>query len=207
MPTSAPVDAAPSAAPATGAPVSALAGAAALKVEEKAPESKAPAKLELKAPAGFEAHVEAFSKTAAELGLDGEKAQKAFDQVVAIDAARTKASEDAFAAQDAKWAAELQADAEIGGAKFKGAMGDVNRALKRFGGPMGEGQRVAPLAALLHQAGLGNHPLVLKAFAAIGRSLADDTVSGTAKAAPAAAQRLSDAELFYGPPTASNKDQ
>lgn len=163
--------------------------------------------VELKAPKGFESHFEALSKQAKELGLEGEKAQKFLDSVATVDSARAKQLDEALAAQDAKWAAELKADPEIGGAKFDAAMKDAARALGRFGGKPAEGQKVAPLAALLHQAGLGNHPLVLKAFASIGRAMADDTIAGTSKAAPPASERKSDAELFYGTPTAAAKEQ
>ena len=140
---------------------------------------------------------------AKELGLEGERAQKFLDSLASIDAARAKQLDEAFVAQDAKWAAELKADPEIGGEKFDAAMKDVRRALTRFGGTPEQGQTVSPLAALLHQAGLGNNRVVLKAFAAIGRALADDSINGTAKPAPAAGERKSDAELFYGTPTAA----
>jgi hypothetical protein len=156
-------------------------------------------------PKGFEPQSEALQAAVKDLGLDGEKAQKMLETVASVDAVRQKALDDAFVAQDQKWAAELQADSEIGGAKFKGAMTDVQRALRRFGGA--DGKPGTPLARLLHSAGLGNHPLVIKAFAAVGRSLADDTVSGTIRPAPPATERLSDAELFYGPTTPSNKEQ
>ena len=202
-----PADAAPAAAtpPIAGDAPSALQSAGAAEPSKEP--AKEPAKVELKAPKGFEPHFEALSKHAQELGLEGEKAQKFIDSIAAVDGARAKQLDEALAAQDAKWAAELKADPEIGGPKFDAAIKDASRALARFGGKPAEGQKVAPLAALLHQAGLGNHPLVLKAFAAIGRAMADDTIAGTSKAAPAAGERKSDAELFYGTPTAAAKEQ
>jgi hypothetical protein len=155
-----------------------------------------PKVVELKAPKGLEPHFEALAKQAKELGLEGEKAQKFLDTVATVDAARAKQLDEALTAQDAKWAAELKADPEIGGPKFDGAMKDAARALARFGGTPGEGQKVAPLAVLLHQAGLGNHPLVLRAFAAIGRSLKEDSIAGTT-AAPPKGDRPSDAAVFF----------
>jgi len=169
-------------------------------------ETKTEAKpVELKAPKGFESHFEALQQQAKELGLEGEKAQKYLDSLANIDAARSKQLDEALAAQDAKWAAELKADPEVGGEKFASAVKDAAKALSRFGGTPTQGQKVAPLAVLLHQAGLGNHPLVLKAFAAIGRAMADDTISGTATPAAPDAGRKSDAELFYGTPTDSKE--
>lgn len=202
QPPAAPPPASP-AAPAAPAAASALqaAGTPDEKPAEKPAEAAKP--VELKAPKGLELHFESLTKQAKELGLEGEKAQKYLDSLASIDAARSKQLDEALAAQDARWAAELKADPEIGGPKFDAAMKDARRALARFGGKPAEGQQVAPLAALLHQAGLGNNPLVLKAFAAIGRALADDSINGTAKAAPAAGARKSDAELFYETPTAA----
>jgi len=159
-------------------------------------------------PAGYETQAEAFVKTVGELGLKGESAQKFVDAAASMDAARQKVADDAFAAQDAKWAAALQTDPDIGGAKFPSAMTDVSRALRAFGGTPAAGAKMTPLASLLHHAGLGNNPLVLKAFAAIGRLMADDTISGTQRPAPPAAERLSDAEVFYGPNTTTpNREQ
>lgn len=192
------------------------AGAEATTPEAKPPETK-PAETkpaekpvetkpaEFVAPKGFEAQADVLKKSIEELGLTGEKAAKFAENVVAIDAARQKQADDTFAAQDAKWQAELKADPEIGGAKFPGAMKDVTRALRHFGGTPTGDSKVSPLAALIHRAGLGNHPVVLKAFAAVGRALADDTISGTSKAAPPATERLSDAEVLYGKPTTTKE--
>lgn len=173
------------------------------KPGEKPVEGAKPA--ELTVPKGFEPHVEAFKASAKELGLEGEKAQKFVDAIASIDAAKAKAVTEAFGAQDQKWLAEAKADPDIGGAKWDGAMKDVTRALKKYGGTPAEGSKVPPLAALLHQSGLGNNKHVLRFLAAIGRVSADDTISGTEKPAPAAAQRLSDADALYGPQNAAAK--
>lgn len=199
--------------PADGGSALQTAGTVDTKAEQSKTDGKGDAKteqpkqVELKAPKGFEAHFEALTAQAKELGLEGERAQKYLDGLAAFDAERTKALDAALAKQDAKWADELHADPEIGGEKFAGAMKDAARALTRFGGKPAEGQKVTPLAALLHQAGLGNNLLVLKAFAAIGRAMGDDTISGTAKPAAQESQRKSDAELFYETPTAAAKEQ
>lgn len=165
----------------------------------------APASIELKVPDGFEAdakQLDAFKATATELGLDGPKAQKLFDQYVSLETQRTKAAEEAFVAQDRKWVAELVADPELGDAstgKLKpAAMTDIRRAVNHF--------KASETFALLDRAGLGNHPKVVKLFAAIGRSLREDSVAGTSQSAPAP-ERLSDAVVFYGPTTTASKEQ
>lgn len=178
--------------------------AAAPAKSDKPAEGEKPAEkpVELAVPKGFESHGELFKATVKELGLDGAKGQKFADAVAAIDTARGKALDESFAKQSDAWLAEAKADPDIGGAKWDGAMKDVTRALKQFGGPL-EGKQPA-LVALLDRAGLGNNKLVLKAFAAIGRAMADDTISGTEKPAPPAGERLTDAQVFYGKPTTSS---
>lgn len=188
--------------PVDSTPAKVKAAPSALEVAEATPvETPAPATTEFEVPKGFEAQAEVLKAAVTELGLTGDKAKKLAETVATVDAARQKALDETFAAQDAKWASELQSDPEIGGAKFKAAVTDVTRALKRFGGTPAPGQSMTPLTALLHNTGLGNNPLIIKAFAAIGRALADDTISGTTKAAPPGKVRLSDAEIFYGTPT------
>lgn len=138
--------------------------------------------IELKLPDGFvadEAAVKAFKASAADLGLDSGKAQKLFDQYVGLEVSRAKAAEAAFIAQDSKWAAEIAADPEIGGPKQKESVMHARRALKAFGG--------AAVSQLLAQAGLGNHPTLVRAFVKMGKALAEDSVSGTSSPAGAPA--------------------
>jgi hypothetical protein len=47
--------------------------------------------------------------------------------------------------------------------------------VKDFGGE--------PLVKLLNESGLGNHPLLVKAFVAIGKARAEDRIGGTSNAA------------------------
>ena len=160
--------------------------------------SKAPA-LELKVPEGFvvdDKMLADFKANAVELGLDTPKAQKLFDQYVGLETARAKATESAFVAQDAKWQAELKADPEIGGDKFAESVQHAKRAMGRFGG--------APVAQLLTQAGLGNHPALVKFFVGVGKALAEDSIQGSA--APASgAQRQPLSSVLYPTMTQSQK--
>ena len=202
-PSAAPVETPPAAKAAeTPAPAAAPADVlASALVEEKAPEKKAdekPAPLELKLPDGFAADEKAlgdFKTLASELGLDSAKAQKVFDQYVAIEAARTAATEKAYAEQSAKWAAEVEADPDLGGAKLKATQKEVRAAIGFVG---------KPFAELMSKTGFGSNPTVIRALARIGRSLANDTISGTEKAPPSG-ERLSDAALLYGPHTSPSK--
>jgi hypothetical protein len=189
--------AAPAAAPAAPASSPESKGSvleAALGAEEaKAPatEGEKPAApgIELKLPEGYkvdDAAMAAFKEAAGKLGLDSAKAQSVFDATMALEQSRIKADEAAFAKQNAEWRKAIESDPEVGGAKLAEASIDVQRALKKFGGK--------DMVELLSSAGLGNHPVFFKTFAAIGRALKEDTVAGTAKAP--AAPKKSDAELF-----------
>lgn len=208
----APVAPSPAPAKAVQAPTSTLGAAAAEvgteskaaetsagKPAEKAPEKPAApapvAPIELKLPDGLAAAdqkqlLETFQSIGTELGLDSAKTQGLLDRYVSLEQTRAKAADDAFVAQDAKWSAELKADPDIGGPKWNESISHVRRALREFGG--------TEAANLLHAAGLGNHPVLVRAFAKIGRALADDTVSGTSQSAGGAGgERKPIHELLY----------
>jgi hypothetical protein len=159
------------------------------KPAETKPDAKS-APIELKLPEGFEADkaaLEGFKATASELGLDTAKAQKLFDQYVAIEKARTEAAEKAFVAQDAKWKAELEADPDLGGEKLKATVTNVHSALKWLGPGVGK---------LIAQSGLGNHPELVRAFVKLGRGVADDSIKGTSAPGAGKSEPKSDAEIF-----------
>jgi len=177
VPTSAPT----TPAPAAGASVVGDALALSTKPAET-PEAGKPAEFE-----ADKAALEGFTKTAGELGLDSAKAQKLFDQYVAIEKARVDASEKAFADQEAKWAAALQADPDIGGEKLQKTVAEVHAALKWLGPGVGQ---------LIKAAGLGNNPDVVKAFVKLGRGLADDSIKGTSTPGAGQPPKKSDAEIF-----------
>lgn len=155
-----------------------------------------PAALELKLPEGMQleaAQLDGFKKLAAELKLDSAGASKVLEQVAAIDKARAEAGEKSFVEQDKKWAAEWQSDKELGGAKSKETVTDIRRAFTHF--------KADEARSVLMAAGLGNHPAVVRAFAAIGRALRDDTIANTASSSGSSKPKT-DAEIFYGtPPT------
>lgn len=160
-----------------------------------------PGAIELKLPDGFvadQAALDTFKTTASELGLDGPKAQKLFDQYVALETARNAAAEKSVAEQEAKWSAEVQADPDLGGAKLPVTIREVRAAVDFLGKDFG---------TLIAKTGFGSHPSVVRALVKVGRALKDDSIAGTSKTAPPASERKSDAELFYGTPTAAAKEQ
>lgn len=199
--TPAPAEATKAAEPTSALGSVAAAPAADAKPAETKPAEAAPAALELKVPEGFTdtAAVEGIKALAGELGLDSPKAQLVLEKFAGWAQAQAQAAEESFAKQDAEWAAALKADPELGGQKWAAAQKDIGRAVAHF--------KAQPVMKLLHAAGLGNHPELVRFVARIGQSLREDTVAGTS-AAPAPAERLSDAALFYGPtPTSAPKEQ
>jgi hypothetical protein len=159
------------------------------------PADAPPAAIELKLPEGValdNAIVDGFKKTAAEVGLDSAKAQKVLDGFLTAQQAVVAEQNKSMQAQDAKWAAELKADPEIGGEKYAASLVDVRRALRHFGG--------GKVASLIAAAGLGNHPDMVRGFAKMGRALAEDSIAGTS--AKAGAERAAPPfESFYDHPT------
>jgi hypothetical protein len=94
--------------------------------------------------------------------------------VAAQDAARLEAQQQQVQA----WADEVRADPEIGGAKLAATLNVAQRAIHRFGGD--------PLKQLLNETGLGNHPVLVRAFAAAGAAVSEDTtILPSTSAAPA----------------------
>lgn len=181
---------APAAAPAEGAPPPAAAPpasteaaqppAADAKPGSEAKPTAAPAALELKLPDGFTADeglLTGFKGLAGEFGLDSAKAQKLIDLYVGTETARVKAQAEAFQTQVAEWAKAVETDKELGGANLPQTKAFASQAVQRFGG--------APLVEFLNNVGLGNHPVLVKTFAAIGRALADDSIAGGVGASPA----------------------
>lgn len=189
----APVAATPDAAPAT--PVK---PADALSAALEAPVAPVvPAAIELKLPEGFVVDapgLDGFKTLALEAGLDSPKAQKILDHYISFESQRADAAAKAAIEQDAKWAAELKVDPEIGGDKWNESLVQARKGLKHVG---------VEVAQVLRDAGLGNNPQLVRAFVKLGRSLAEDSVSGSSPAAgtkPPAAQLH---ELLY--PTMQTK--
>lgn len=170
------------------------------KVEAKVDVKAAP--VELKLPDGLEVDaklVDGFKATATELGLDSAKAQKVFDTFVGFQQAQVKASDEAFAKQDAAWVAALKSDAELGGEKWDATRADIGRAAKHF--------KAGPALKLLEASGLGNNVELVRFVAGVGRALREDSIAGTTNASSSKAERPSDASiLFPSEPAPSNSE-
>lgn len=134
--------------------------------------------IDVKLPEGFVVEPEVldgFKATAKEMGLDSPKAQKLFDQYVALEQRRADAAAKEFAARDAKWAAELKADPAFSPQKSAETVKTLRRAIDHLGGK--------ELADAIMSAGLGNHPVLVRGLLKLGNGLREDSVAGTTPAA------------------------
>ncbi len=125
-----------------------------------------------------------FTRMAGEMGLNNEQAQSLVDFQTRLAG---KVS-DHFAREKAQtvagWENGLRADPDFG-AQWDRNVGYAKRALAAFGSP--------GLKACLSETSLGSHPELVKAFARIGRALAED--GWTPAGAPA--RKASAAEVLY----------
>lgn len=142
------------------------------KTEKK--DGETPPALELKLPEDMQfepASIEAFKAIASEAKLAPEVAQKIVDGHVAALKASAEKANALFEAEQKAWQESLKADAEIGGEHFEANVSHAKRAVAKFGG--------SELAGLLRESGLGNHPLLVKAFVKIGKAMSEDSVAGS----------------------------
>lgn len=176
-------------------------------VEDTVPEGD----YELAMPEGVELDAELLTEASPvlkEVGLGNVKASKLVPIVTKIQERAAEAVQqqmiDQHAATIADWSKETLADPEIGGQNWKTTQANVARALDRFVGPktievVGEDgtktEQPHPFRALLDSTGIGNHPALVKAFAAIGAAVGEDTTF--ARAANGGAQPKSREEAMY----------
>lgn len=160
--------------------------------EAKPGDDKKPAPIELKLPEGAQydaAELEGLKKFATDSGLSGEAAQKLLEFDLAREGARATAAQAAAAAQEEAWAKQVMADKELGGEKWAETQQHIARARAHFGAPVESAQK------FLKHVGLITHPVVVKLFAELGRSVKEDTVKGALTPAQTKAAK-SDAEIF-----------
>lgn len=136
-------------------------------------ESQAPESYEWKAPEGYEgeldqAAIEQFEPIAKELGLTQEQA----DTMVKLHAESIQRAQqqarDNWAQQLETWQTELREDPDFGGAKFDENVATAVKAVEQFGSP--------GLKEALEQTGMGNHPELVRTFAAIGKAISEDKI-------------------------------
>lgn len=139
--------------------------------EKEGEKPEIPEKYEFKAPEGFEgeldqAALEQFEPIAKELGLTQEQADKLVSMHAdSIQRASTEAR-DQWAQQQQTWREDLQNDPEFGGQKFQENVTAATKAVERFGSP--------GLKEALESTGMGNHPELVRTFAAIGKAISED---------------------------------
>jgi hypothetical protein len=130
--------------------------------------------------------------------LSPEVAQKALDLANAeVAADRTRQSEANTAAFKKltveAWPAELKADKEFGGEKFDATVIESKRAVEKFITPEEK--------QMLNETGWGNHPMLVRFFARVGRAMANDGLI-TGQAGSGLPSKTT-ADVLYGAPKAT----
>lgn len=131
---------------------------------------------EFKMPEGVELDkqlADEFVPIAKELGLKPEQAQR----IAELQAKAVQRQQQAWTEQVQQWQQDVTADKEIGGDKLPQTLAYAKAAIDLVGDPA--------LVQLLDSTGYGNHPVIVKAFAAIGKKVAPDSFVGGKPAAPA----------------------
>lgn len=148
-----------------------------------------PAKLTV--PDGVEkldqALIDQFAPVAKEMKLNQEQAQQLVNLYAGAASQSHQQLQAAFEAQVKQWGEETRADPEIGGAKLQETLHYAQKAVRTFGGE--------PLAKTLDDLGIGNHPVLVKAFAQIGRQISGESLPGGGS--PPAPEKTR-AEILFG---------
>ena len=118
-----------------------------------------------------EEFAEGFKQKAQELGMTPTQVKELFGWYVE-EVGEKEVSQTQEQAQQFREQSEQQLKKEFGNA-YSERIKHASNAVKQFGGD--------ELTQVLDQTGLGNHPAVVKAFAEVGKNLAEDTVGGSAK--------------------------
>lgn len=142
---------------------------------------------EFKLPEGFQQDgpmLEAFVPLAKEAGLPQELAQKFVDLGTKLVEKATADSLAAWQETTGKWATEIKADPEFGGAKLKESRASVVRAIQAFGDP--ETQKYLTESKII------NHPGLYRMLARAGKTVSEDKVfdGGPAQTEQSAAKTL-----------------
>lgn len=159
------------------------------QTDEDAKPEGAPEQYEFKAPEGAELDTEAvaaFEPIAKELNLTNEQAQKLVDLYGTRLTQQVEAQQQAWQKQLDTWVSEVKSDKEIGGKAFDQNVDHAKAALTKFGTP--------ELKQALDATGFGNHPELVRVFARIGKTMAEDNF---VQANAAAGGKKTAAEIFY----------
>lgn len=172
--------------PGEGAPTpqTVLATEATPPAQPAAPAPEAEIVYEFKPPEGMEfaqGDLDEFKSIAKDLKLPNEQAQR----IVDLAAKREQAKAAALDQEKAAWAAQTKADKELGTPEN---LALARKAYETFGSP--------ELEELFFKTGLGNHPVVVRAFLRAGRHLSEDSIVGAGAGGGASAR--STADILYG---------
>lgn len=152
-----------------------LTGDADGKPQDKPEGDKTPAApLSLKPPDGVKSDDPGFVKFvkyATEKKWSQEQAEGALALYVEAQNEGQSKLRSAFAEQKKAWAESTKSDPEVGGEKLASSLTSAKRAIDKYGSK--------GLREMLDQSGLGNHPEVIRFFAKVGRSLSEDSFSGS----------------------------
>jgi hypothetical protein len=152
------------------------------KAEDKKPDEKPaedPKAWDLKAPENSgldEKHVKEVVDMAKSLNLNAEQAKGLLERDAKIVADQQKLQEQNIKEFRSSLYEQTQADKEIGGSNFDRSVADCKRVVDRFGSP--------EFRKALNESGLGNHPEVVRVFARIGRTMAEDGIGPKSQAKP-----------------------
>ena len=135
------------------------------------PAEGAPEKYDFKLPEGIEMDSVALAKfepIARGLNLSQGKAQEMVDLFIDVQSQQAKHHQEAFAKQIEGWATEVRNDPEIGGHNLEASIKSARAAVNKYASD--------ELKSVLAQTGLDKHPAMIKAFAAIGKPLVEDSM-------------------------------
>ena len=147
-------------------------------------------KLELKLPENSlldQARVDQIKTFAKEKNLTSDQAQMIVDRENEAMGSYKTAQEKAFSDEKSKWVDEIKSDPEFLGEKFNQSTELAHRAAKHYLTP-------ADLK-VLNDTGLGNHPILVRAFHKIGKDMGEDKLI---LAPPVGPGKKSAAEVLYG---------
>lgn len=187
--TATPTAAAPTTVVTEPAPATPAAATPAAPVVPAAAADPKPGEIKLVLPVDSQLDPTVVERIAAESkarGLTQEQAQARLNEAHEAVATYAKGQQDVLDSEKKTWIESLKADKEIGGAMFDENVTLAKRAVDAFGS---EGFKKA-----LNDSGLGNHPELVRTFARIGRSIADDKL---VRPGSTPAAKKSPEQVFY----------
>lgn len=133
------------------------------------PTTSATADISLSFPDGVvvdKALMDKFVPLAKEYGLKSEQAQKIADLYMEKVSEHQKSVTEAWEKQQKEWQAANRKDADIGGAKYDANVEVARTAIDKFGGDA--------LRKEIDALGIGDNPVLLKAWYAVGKAMSPD---------------------------------